>query len=963
MAGERTKQRRRQRAGKQKCSPKQQPAAAGEQVQLQRKEEAKCPNCDETHTPLFSCDGKLSKNWAASSDNCFKPRLVKELGNQEVVQITCGDHHSMALCRGGELFTWGQNTCGQLGVGRQVTLTPTPQLVKGLKGIPLAQIAAGGAHSVAVSLSGAVYSWGKNDFGQLGLGHTEDKDYPSYIEALEHWKTVFISCGADHTAVLSKDGLVCTFGAGGAGQLGHNSTRNELTPRVVAELWGARVSQVACGRQHTLVYVPSLDKVYLFGSDEGQLGNERTANQLIPLPINSPVDNGKSCQENNTSQKVIKTTSEENESIVLCLKERNSYPLNGIATLKENEVDAWISNSHPKRWETIKKNIRLIFSSEACINGSFLEKRDTHFKTSKEISGVDMREVQCFYKKISNKTLLYQEVQNGIENLLSSLSSSPISPENFRVYLILPFLLQRDDDSSYRSLQLLAKAILRLQKKDRKALECLWSNLDTLSFKNLVHIYQKLSQNTMSRLFRYNGLLQIHLFEHETPIGLNEALQILHILYQVNTRAGFRLQENNFYVPEVKRIVTYLFNMKHEVIFHRVVFQSTLGMLTKYPCIFDMHDKILVHYLECDSLYAYDEFLGLICETPFTLHVRREHVLHDIRPCLITARKDEFNRKLTVVFVGEAGQDHGGVSQELFTIAARAFSDPQSGAFRHYPSRLLWFPAQVPSHDDTFVLIGILFGMALYNKCHVPFPFPTALFKKMLNIAPTLEDLKELMPAVGRNLQSILNEESEDELESQDMTFMLLEEGGSVVELKENGTNIPVTKQNRKEFVDLYVNYIFNESVRKPYEDFMEGFLRGCPARSWKMFLLPVELQVLLLGHATYDWRLLRKNVVYRNYQESHQTIKNFWTVFFRLPEEKKKKFLAFLSGSDRIPAYGLEYLRFTIEDPRWENPDNFLPRVSTCSYILYLPRYSSKEILKKQFLCAIEHDEGFTLQ
>eukprot|EP00075_Anas_platyrhynchos_P004905 XP_012954988.2 probable E3 ubiquitin-protein ligase HERC3 isoform X2 [Anas platyrhynchos] len=917
MAGRRTKQRqrRRQLAGKQKRSAKQKPAAAGEQVQLQREEKAKCPNCNEKHTPLFSCDGKLSKNWAASSDDCFKPRLVKELGNQEVVQITCGDHHAMALCRGGELFTWGQNTRGQLGVGRQVTLTSTPQLVKGLKGIPLAQIAAGGAHSVAVSLSGAVYSWGKNDFGQLGLGHTEDKDYPSYIEALEHWKTVFISCGADHTAVLSKDGLVCTFGAGGAGQLGHNSTRNELTPRVVAELWGAKVSQVACGRQHTLVYVPSLDKVYLFGSDEGQLGNERTANQLIPLPINSPVDNGKSCQENNTSQKVIETTSEENESIVLCLKERNSYPLNGIATLKENEVDAWISNSRPKRWETIKKNIRLIFSSEACINGSFLEKGDTHFKTSKEISGVDMRAVQCFYKKISNKTSLYQEVQNGIANLLSSLSSSPISPENFRVYLILPFLLQGDDDSSYRSLQLLAKAILRLQKKDRKALECLWSNLDALSFKNLVCIYQKLSQNTMSRFFIYNGLLQIYVFGHKTPIELHEALQILHILYQVNTRAGFRLEEDNFYVPEAKRIVTYLFNRRHEVMFRRDIFQSTLGMLTKYPCIFDMDDKIRVHYLDCDSLYTCYEFPGFICKIPFLLCVRREHLLHDIRSRLITAREDEFKMKL-----------------------------------------------QVPSHDDTFVLIGILCGMALYNQCHVSFPFPTALFKKMLDIAPTLEDLKELMPAVGRNLQNILNEESEDKLESQDMTFVILGEGGSVVELKENGTNIPVTKQNRKEFVDLYVNYVFNESVRKPFKDFMQGFLKGCPARSWKMFL-PVELQVLLLGHTTCDWRLLQKNVIYRNYQESHQTIKNFWTVFFRLPEEKKKKFLAFLSGSDRIPAYGLEYLRFTIEDPRRENPDNLLPYVSTCGYILYLPRYSSKEILKKQFLCAIEYDEGFALQ
>ncbi|NXT67061.1 HERC5 ligase, partial [Chaetops frenatus] len=153
-----------------------------------------------------------------------------------------------SVCEGGELFTWGQNTHGQLGVGDQTMLTPKPQLVKRLKGIPLAQIAAGGAHSTAVSLSGAVYSWGKNSFGQLGLGDMKDRDCPTYVGALEHWRTVFISCGADHTAVLSKEGLVCTFGAGGSGQLGHNSTRNELRPRVVAELWGARVSHIACGR-------------------------------------------------------------------------------------------------------------------------------------------------------------------------------------------------------------------------------------------------------------------------------------------------------------------------------------------------------------------------------------------------------------------------------------------------------------------------------------------------------------------------------------------------------------------------------------------------------------------------------------------------------------------------------------------------------------------------------------------
>lgn len=368
-------------------------------------------NCDETHVLVCSCDGKLYECWTTAPGKTSKLRLVKELENNDIVQIACGDHHSMALSRGGSLFTWGQNTHGQLGVGSQDPLISKPQLVKGLKGIPLAQIAAGGAHSVVVSLSGAVYSWGKNDFGQLGLGHTEDRDCPSYVEALEHWKAVFISCGEDHTAVLSKNGLVFTFGAGGAGQLGHNSTRNEFRPRMVAELWGARVSLVACGRQHTLVYVPSLDKVYSFGSYEGQLGSERKANQLIPLPINSPVDNGKYCQEN-TSQNVIETTAEGRENIVdLLFKKRNSYPVNGIATLERKEVNAWVSNSCSEHWKIIKKNIGLIFSSEACINGSFLDKRGKHFKTSQEISGVDMAEVLSFCKKISKNVEVYQEVR------------------------------------------------------------------------------------------------------------------------------------------------------------------------------------------------------------------------------------------------------------------------------------------------------------------------------------------------------------------------------------------------------------------------------------------------------------------------------------------------------------------------------------------------------------------------
>lgn len=69
----------------------------------------------------------------------------------------------------GQLFTWGQNTNGQLGLGKGESSKLFPQPLKSLAGIPLAKITAGGDHSFALSLSGAVFGWGKNKAGQLGL--------------------------------------------------------------------------------------------------------------------------------------------------------------------------------------------------------------------------------------------------------------------------------------------------------------------------------------------------------------------------------------------------------------------------------------------------------------------------------------------------------------------------------------------------------------------------------------------------------------------------------------------------------------------------------------------------------------------------------------------------------------------------------------------------------------------------
>lgn len=137
-------------------------------------------------------------------------------------------------------------------------------------------------------------------------------------------------------------------------------------------------------------------------------------------------------------------------------------------------------------------------------------------------------------------------------------------------------------------------------------------------------------------------------------------------------------------------------------------------------------------------------------------------------------------------FVGEAGVDEGGPSQELFSVAGRTLCEPSSGAFHCLASGFAWFPSQVrgrparqprgpgiwgacpqlkgshgllknvlvfnqaSSCEDTFFQIGTLCGMALYNRCMLPIPFPRALYKKLLGIVPTLEDLEELVPGTGR---------------------------------------------------------------------------------------------------------------------------------------------------------------------------------------------------------------------
>lgn len=88
----------------------------------------------------------------------------------EFLLLFCfGNISLLVLILDGQFFTWGKNSHGQLGLGKEFPSQTSPQRVRSLEGIPLAQVAAGGAHSFALSLSGTSFGWGNNSAGQLAF--------------------------------------------------------------------------------------------------------------------------------------------------------------------------------------------------------------------------------------------------------------------------------------------------------------------------------------------------------------------------------------------------------------------------------------------------------------------------------------------------------------------------------------------------------------------------------------------------------------------------------------------------------------------------------------------------------------------------------------------------------------------------------------------------------------------------
>lgn len=214
-------------------------------------------------------------------------------GDMGEVSLSCGHSHTLYLCPGGDMVSWGGAAEARLGQGRLVTPTAPPTLVHLFRslGVRVCGLGAGKQHSVALTQAG-VYTWGCNKYGQLGHGlspgHMAMCATPRHVSGLQDVTVTKVSAGQYHTACLDTSGRLYTWGWGVHGQLGHGGVEDVTSPTMVTWLRRHVITDVSCGYAHTMVLTRE-GRVYTWGCGLfGQLGNGKTGKQVRPVRVRLP---------------------------------------------------------------------------------------------------------------------------------------------------------------------------------------------------------------------------------------------------------------------------------------------------------------------------------------------------------------------------------------------------------------------------------------------------------------------------------------------------------------------------------------------------------------------------------------------------------------------------------------------------------------------------------------------------
>jgi alpha-tubulin suppressor-like RCC1 family protein len=195
----------------------------------------------------------------------YSPELNEYLNDKQIIDICCGFNHSLVLTNSGELYAWGGNRYGQIGNGNYYNQS-IPIKVNGFNDEKIVMISCGEWHSMALTESGYVFSWGLNSSGQMGIEETNkaNKEFiskPTIVSLNNEISIEKISCGREHSLLLSRDGHIYWFG--------YNGCETKISPKKLT-INSNKFIDIASHNEYYISIALSLNGIYYIWGNCGE---------------------------------------------------------------------------------------------------------------------------------------------------------------------------------------------------------------------------------------------------------------------------------------------------------------------------------------------------------------------------------------------------------------------------------------------------------------------------------------------------------------------------------------------------------------------------------------------------------------------------------------------------------------------------------------------------------------------
>jgi ubiquitin-protein ligase E3 C len=279
------------------------------------------------------------------------------------------------------------------------------------------------------------------------------------------------------------------------------------------------------------------------------------------------------------------------------------------------------------------------------------------------------------------------------------------------------------------------------------------------------------------------------------------------------------------------------------------------------------------------------------------LHVRRNYIYEDAFDKLSPDNEANLRLKMRVQLVNaagldEAGIDGGGLFREFLSQLLKAAFDPNRGFFTLTRDQMLYpSPSAAHIHPDAaahYYFIGRMLGKAMYENLLVELPLAPFFVSKLLGQTLDIDHLDSLDPELYRNLLALKTYEGDvQDYVGIDFTVVVEEFGQTRIELlKPEGDSIPVTSENRIEYIHLVADYKLNRQIKAQCSAFRNG-LADVIGLDWLRMFSSRELSILISGSEQdigMDDLMAHTNYS-GGYEAGHPTIQAFWAVVTGLEE------------------------------------------------------------------------------